>query len=1187
MQMKALSLLVAGCFATAAQADVYISEYIEGSSNNKAIEIYNDSNSPVDLSTYTLNFYFNGSMSANTTINLAGQLAANSVYVVADDGANAEILAKADLVSSSGFFNGDDAIELISDENIIDSIGQVGFDPGSSWSTGGVSTQNATLVRIDAITLGDSDSANEFDPSVEWIALPQDDVSSLGTHKGCCDDDGDDGDDGGDGGDSGNTSAAPMLLTAIFDGPLSGGIPKGVEIYVSEDINDLSVCGIGSANNGGGTDGEEFSFPAGSSASAGDFIYVASETTGFTAFFGFAPTYNAGSALSINGDDAVELFCNDTLIDVYGEADVDGSGEAWEYLDSFAYRVSETEGSSTFMLSDWNIEGPNALDGTSVNDGTIPVGSFEFAAGSLFFSEYIEGSSNNKALEIVNLTGSEVTLDGNYSVEVYFNGSSSPGQTIGLQGSLANRDVFVLANPNSVADILDETDQTSGSVAFNGDDALVLRGPAGEILDVIGTVGEDPGSEWGTGDASTANNTLLRNTNIRMGDIEPSDAFDPSAEWTGQPQNFFDDLGKFGDSDGGPDDPDPILIGQCGDDAVLISAIQGTGDSTMMANTEVVVEASVTLVTPGLEGFFMQEESAQSDGNPLSSEGIFVFTGNSPINVSEGQLVRVVGTVNEFFDKTQITASEVSESCGVGEYAVTELSLPIPEGSSFEALEGMAVSSSQTLTIVNTFTYARFGEVEVANGRTFNPTHLHTPGSPEAIALASSNARNKIIYDDGVNGAPNDLDLNGPLSAQNTLRTGSLISGVSGVMDYGFNAYRIQPNSTPVVQSAERPETPSVEGDLSVASFNVLNLFNGDGNGNGFPTSRGADSLSEYQLQLAKIANAIVALDASVVGLMEIENDGYGADSAIAQLVDALNQRAGEATYSFIDAGGVVGTDQISVGLVYQNAEVTPVGNLQILDESNSIADDEGPLFNTRRNRPSFAQQFASVESGDTFVVNVNHLKSKGSGCGAGDDSADQGNCNGTRTRAANAVHVWLASTFAEEPVFIVGDLNSYAKEDPIVELQNAGYTDLARALNGPMAYSYSFRGEFGSLDYAMANSAANSLVNEVVEWHINADEPVALDYNEEFYPSSFRDDSVYRSSDHDPVIVGFSFESEQLIGDVNGDGVLSFDDYFAIYAALGQTSASPGFNPAADIDNDGSITFGDLMAWYNLFLAQ
>jgi predicted extracellular nuclease len=1191
MQMKAISLLVAGCFASATQADVYISEYIEGSSNNKAIELYNDSDTAVDLSTYSLNFYFNGGSSANTVINLSGQLAANSVYVVADADANADILAQADLTSGSGFFNGDDAIELINDGNVIDSFGQVGFDPGSQWSAGDVSTQNATLLRLDAISLGDSDSSNIFDPSAEWFALAQDDTTNLGTHKGCCDDgdngDGDDG-DGDDGDNGGDNSDAPILLTAIFDGPLSGGVPKGVELYVSEDIADLSVCGLGSANNGGGTDGQEFTFPAGASASAGDFIYVASESTGFTAFFGFAPTYTAGSAMSVNGDDAVELFCNDTLIDVYGEQDVDGNGEAWEYLDSFAYRVSETTASSTFMLGDWVIEGPNALDGTSVNDGTIPVGSFEFAAGSLFFSEYIEGSSNNKALEIANLTGGNVDLMGNYSVEIYFNGSTSAGQTIGLTGSVANRDVYVLANSNSVAAILDESDQTTGSVSFNGDDTIVLRGPGNEILDVIGTLGEDPGSQWGTGDASTQNNTLLRNTNIRVGDIEPSDAFEPSTEWTGQPIDSFGDLGQFGNAGGDPDDGgDPLLIGQCGDEAVLISAIQGTGDSTMMANTEVVIEASVTLVTPGLDGFFMQEESAQSDGDPLSSEGIFVFTGEAPISVSEGQLVRVLGTANEFFGKTQINATEVSASCGVGEYAVTELTLPIAEGTSFEALEGMAISSSQTLTIVNNFTYARFGEIEVANGRTFNPTHLHNPGSPEAIALASSNARNKIIYDDGANGAPENLDLNGPLSAQNTLRTGSLITGVSGVMDYGFNAYRIQPNSTPVVQSAPRPETPSVEGDLSVASFNVLNLFNGDGAGGDFPTPRGADTTSEYDLQLAKIANAIVALDASVVGLMEIENDGYGTNSAIAQLVEALNQRAGAGVYSFIDAGGILGSDAIAVGMVYQSAEVMPVGDFEILDESNSIADDEGPLFNTRRNRPSLAQMFTEVGSDNTFVVNVNHLKSKGSGCGAGDDSADQGNCNGTRTRAAQAVHVWLASTFADEPVFIVGDLNSYAKEDPITELQSAGFVDLARQFNGPMAYSYAFRGEFGSLDYALANPSASPLVKEVVEWHINADEPIALDYNEEFYPASFRDSSVYRSSDHDPVLVGFSFDSEQLFGDVNGDGSLTFEDYFAIYALLGITSNDTNFNPAADIDEDGIITFGDLFAWYNLFLAQ
>lgn len=1191
MQKKTIALLVAGCFASAAHADVYISEYIEGSSNNKAIEIFNEGGTAVDLSSYTLNFYFNGNTTASSVINLAGQLEANSVYVVADDSANADILAKADLVSTASFFNGDDAIELRNGELIVDSFGQVGFDPGSQWEAGDTSTQNATLVRLEVISTGDSDSGNEFDPSAEWLALPQDDISNLGNHKDCCADDG--GDDGGEGGGGGSNSAAPMLLTAVFDGPLSGGIPKGVEIYVSEDIADLSICGLGSANNGGGSDGEEFTFPAGSSASAGDFIYVASETEGFTQFFGFAPNFNAGSAMGINGDDAVELFCNDLVIDVYGEIDVDGSGQAWEYQDSFAYRVSETSAANPFILADWTVSAPNTLDGTSVNDGTIPVGTFEFAAGSLFFSEYIEGSSNNKALEIANLTGGEITLEGNYSVEIYFNGSSSAGQTIGLQGTLANRDVFVLANSGSVADILDVTDQTSGSVQFNGDDAIILRGPEGAILDVIGTVGEDPGSEWGTGDTSTQNNTLLRNTNTRVGDTDPSDAFDPSLQWTGLPNDSFADLGKFGDNgDDGGDNGAGLLIGQCGDEATFIHTIQGSGAATMMANSEVVVEAVVTLVTPGLDGFFLQEEDADFDTDPQTSEGIFVFTGNAPANVSEGQLVRVLGTAGEFFDKTQISASEVAAGCGTSGFSQVDLVLPLPENQSFEAYEGMAISNAQSLTIVNTFTYARFGEIEVANGRTFTPTHLHEPGSQAAIDLASTNARNKIILDDALNGAPVELNLNGELSANNTLRTGSTITGIAGVMDYAFNAYRIQPSSTPTVQSAARPDAPVVEGDLSVASFNVLNLFNGNGQGDGFPTSRGADDIAEYELQLAKIANAIVALDASVVGLMEIENDGFDANSSIAQLVDALNQQVGEGVYSYIDAGGPVGTDEITVGIVYQGAEVTPSGALQILDESNSIADQDGPLFDTSRNRPSFAQGFTENGTNNSFVVNVNHLKSKGSSCGAGDDSPDQGNCNGTRQRAANALHIWLASTFADQPVFIVGDLNSYAKEDPIVELQNAGYSDLARVFDGPEAYSYSFRGEFGSLDYALANSVAFPLVKDVIEWHINADEPVALDYNDSIAnniskPESFRDDSFYRSSDHDPVLVGFSFEQPSKLGDLDGNGILTRSDLNLLVLEVGKNSGDPDFNPIADIDSDGEITRIDLKAWYILYFEE
>lgn len=818
---------------------------------------------------------------------------------------------------------------------------------------------------------------------------------------------------------------------------------------------------------------------------------------------------------------------------------------------------------------------------------TLPVivaGYFVAAThADIYISEYLEGSSNNKALEIVNLTGSDITLDDQYSVEIYFNGNTSLGNNIGLNGTLENRQVFVLAHSSADELVLEQSDQNTGALNFNGDDTIILRGPDGVILDVIGLIGTDPGREWGEGDTSTQNNTLLRNISTRAGDTNPVDVFDPSEQWMGSAINSFNDLGKFGEP---ADDGDaPIVnIGICGDDATLISAIQGNGEASPMAGMDVVVEASVTFVAPGLEGFFLQEEAAQFDDDDATSEGIFVFTGTAPITVSEGQTVRVAGTVSEFFDKTQITPSEISESCGGGEYAAVDLSLPLAEGDSFEAYEGMLINNSQSLTIVNTFNYARFGEVEVANGRTFTPTHLFTPGSGEAIELAASNARNGIIFDDAQNGSPDSLDLNGELSANNSLRTGSTISGVSGVIDFSFRAYRIQPLVAPVVRADERPSSPEVEGDLKIASFNVLNLFNGDGIGGGFPTSRGADDFAEYQLQLAKIANAIVALNADVTGLMELENDGFGPQSAIAQLVDALNERAGESVYDFIRAQGPVGTDQIAVGLVYQGANVSPSGTLQILDESNSIADDQGPLFNTRRNRPAMAQSFIDNDSGESFVVSVNHFKSKGSSCGTGDDSPDQGSCNVTRTRAAQALHVWLESTFSDQAIFIVGDLNSYAKEDPIVELAGAGYVDIARDIDGPEAYSYSFRGEFGSLDYALANSIANPLVTDVLEWHINADEPIALDYNDSLSstidkPESFRSDSVFRSSDHDPVIVGFSFASDALPGDVNGDGSLSFDDFFLIYGMLGNRADMAGFNEAADIDANGVISFNDLIA--------
>lgn len=177
------------------------------------------------------------------------------------------------------------------------------------------------------------------------------------------------------------TARADLVITGVVDGPLTGGTPKAIELYALSDIADLSIYGVGSANNGGGTDGEEFTLSG--SAAAGDFLYIASEEPGFDAFFGFLPTYTSSVAL-INGDDAIELFQNGSVIDTFGDINVDGTGEAWDYVDGWAYRMDDTgPDGTTFVLNNWTYSGPDALDGETSN-GTaanpFPIGTYSFTA---------------------------------------------------------------------------------------------------------------------------------------------------------------------------------------------------------------------------------------------------------------------------------------------------------------------------------------------------------------------------------------------------------------------------------------------------------------------------------------------------------------------------------------------------------------------------------------------------------------------------------------------------------------------------------------------------------------------------------------------------------------------------------------------------------------------------------------
>jgi predicted extracellular nuclease len=361
------------------------------------------------------------------------------------------------------------------------------------------------------------------------------------------------------------------------------------------------------------------------------------------------------------------------------------------------------------------------------------------------------------------------------------------------------------------------------------------------------------------------------------------------------------------------------------------------------------------------------------------------------------------------------------------------------------------------------------------------------------------------------------------------------------------NAYRLRPvgdlSDSGLVPGGVVPEfspanprptaPPEVGGSLQVAAFNVLNYFltlDADGNlcgPTGFEAGcRGAEDAEELERQCAKLLEALLALDADVLGIVEVENT-TGVEP-LADIVAGLNEIAGEGTYDYIETG-TVGTDVIKVGLIYQPAAVTPLGDPAVLDKTVD------PRFDSDDMRPSLAHSFTEVATGEVFTVVVNHFKSKGCGGATGAD-ADQGDgqgCfNATRTAAAQALRDWLAGRptgVPDDDVLIVGDLNSYAKEDPIDVLVEAGYVDLAALFVGEDAYSYVFDGQWGYLDYALASPPLAAQVTGAAEYHINADEPAVLDYNTNFktvsQQATLYAPDEFRTSDHDPVLVGLALD--------------------------------------------------------------
>ena len=614
----------------------------------------------------------------------------------------------------------------------------------------------------------------------------------------------------------------------------------------------------------------------------------------------------------------------------------------------------------------------------------------------------------------------------------------------------------------------------------------------------------------------------------------------------------------------------------CGDAATKISVVQGSGASTSLS-ASTAIEAIVVADyqgASGLKGFFVQEEDADADGNAATSEGIFVYeNANNFGSVNVGDKVRVVGTPGEAFGTTQLTATGV-QVCATNQTIPTAatLTLPVPNvpntslinataaiNSYYEPKEGMLVKFPTTLKVSEYFELERFGQLVLSQGgRIPTFTSVSNPGTAGLLNQQITLAKRQIVLDDGID-TSNFYTANptiplpfptGGLSTTNNFRGGDTIANLTGVLQFAFSQWRVRPveelvDYTFIKANPRKPVSPVVGGTLKVASFNVLNYFttidttssnsNGPCSPDGTQDCRGADSAAELTRQTAKAAAALCGINADIVGLMEIENN---TTASLSSLVNAANAISGCGPYASINTG-VIGTDAIKVGLLYKPSTVSAVGSYKLLTTSIDAR------FIDTKNRPMLAQTFSQTVGGEKLTIAVNHLKSKGSACTEPDALDGQGNCNLTRRDAALAIVDWLNTdpTNSFDPDYlIIGDLNSYAKEDPIKAIENGpdntantadDYTNLVKAFGGDSAYSYVFDGQTGYLDHALANSTLLPQVTGTEDWHINADEPVSFDYNDtikdageaafEAKPAAlplYAADQ-YRTSDHDPVIIG------------------------------------------------------------------
>ncbi|MDF2847699.1 MAG: ExeM/NucH family extracellular endonuclease [Oerskovia sp.] len=805
---------------------------------------------------------------------------------------------------------------------------------------------------------------------------------------------------------------------------------------------------------------------------------------------------------------------------VINEAYLNGGSANAPYLNKFVELYNPT--AADIDLTGWSVQYRSAT-GTGASNGVVPL-TGKIKAGGYYLVQGASNGANGAALPTPDATG-----------------------TIAPQGQ---NGTLALVRSASAITI------TPGSVVANP-----------QVVDLLG-YGTSNTFETAAAPAGTAN-TVPGSLNRAAGADTDDNSVDFAVSSTVTPQN------SGGGSGPGPD-PEPGT-------ARTIAEIQGTGDASPFVGQTVTTRGVVTATYPsgGFDGLYIQTAGSGGDldlATHTASDGLFVYSKAAATALQVGQHVEVTGVVSEYFGLTQVTPSAtgwkvLTEPAEV----VKPANVAYPAtAADREKLEGMLVQPAGDYVVADNYDTNYYGSVVLASGTEplRQPTSVGRPGSAEAAAaVADANAR-RVNLDDGAttnfNNAANKAKPLPYLTGGAPVRVGALATFTSPVvLDYRFDGWNFQPVTelTPANAAAVQPATfantrtdapEAVGGDATVATFNVLNYFTTTGDqlsgcqfytdreGNPITVrtgcdARGAANAANLQRQETKIVAAINALDADVVSLEEIENSkafGKNRDAALSTLTDRLNAAAGAGTWAFVPSPATLpaSEDVIRTAFIYRPAAVEPVG-ASVIHDVAAFDNAREPLAQTFR--------LAGGEASTDFVVIANHFKSKGSGSGADADQGDgQGASNASRVKQATALVTFadqVSSAAGTDKVLLAGDFNAYAQEDPIKVLTDAGYVDL-----GPTTgkETYLFDGLVGSLDHVLASPGAATVVTDTDIWNINSVEPIANEYSRFNYNvSNLYDTTAFRSSDHDPIVVGLELGGEEP-GGVKELDLLAINDF-------------------------------------------